>query len=202
MPYRAKNQGTGETLKIETYASPKVDLHGVNVVCPFCDEPMIIRGGIGRLVTAHFSHKSSCAARFAHEKGGESAEHRVAKQYFLNELRRTNAQEVATGAIHYDMEVTLKRDGVWRVIDVAEMTTDGTILRAFEIQLSHISLDDLQARTSDYESFGIQTVWIFDMAGRRDEQKEWCLRNGGVYGEVKVEYRARTTQDVLKVGGE
>ena len=199
MPFRSLNIDTGETLKIEQYAHPKVDLQGIQLGCPFCKHEMFIRGGIGKHVTAHFVHKSICQAHIAHGKGnGESPEHRVAKQYFLNELQQVNKQHVQGGELTYDMEVTLKRDDVWRIIDIAEIDNNGRIVRAFEIQLSGISLDNLKERTQDYESFGIDVVWIFGKTANTSENREWCLQNIGFCGIVKIEHRVVTTQDILE----
>jgi competence CoiA-like predicted nuclease len=62
---------------------------------------------------------------------------------------------------------------------------------AHEIQLSDITKDEIDIRTSDYESIGIDVVWWLGEK-IRNEVRNWSIERFGRVFTVKV---SRTTQD-------
>ena len=101
---------------------------------------------------------------------GESMEHLESKKaiskwaYMIDPVCREDLSS---------FEVTVKMpDDRWRIIDVAFETPTGLIL-AHECQLSPITPDELDERTTDYQSVGIDVVWWFGYRADTPENHAW-----------------------------
>lgn len=203
MPFRAKNTLTSEHLSITAFTNPKLELHGMPLVCPFCATEFVVKGGAGRKVCAHFAHKHTCSANVERKPGessqGESAPHMAAKKYLYDRLCVVNHDMITQGIGHYEFEVGVKRDGVWRIADIGEIHGEtGDLITAYEIQLSRITLDQLQERTEAYAAVDVDVFWCLGGAANTPENRGWCLERTGICGVIRVEETALTESSALR----
>ena len=200
MPFKAKNIETGENIYITSYVKPKIELMHTQLVCPYCESDMIVKGGIGRKVISHFCHKTTCTANIDYKPGGqgESVNHQISKKYIYGQLTEQNKASIEAGEHRYEYEYSVKDNDVWRIADIAEILSDGTFATAYEIQLSYIQLEELERRTNDYTRLGAETVWIFGGSANTTENRDWCIDNIGIYGVVKIGTKDVTSTRALK----
>ncbi|MEA5079488.1 MAG: competence protein CoiA family protein [Anaerolineaceae bacterium] len=182
MPFIAINKVTRERIDITTIENPRLALENGVFLCQLCGQPMFIRGG-GYYIH-HFCHKVSCHSDEYGTRERETPEHLFGKREIAKLLHEQfNGQNVK---IEY--EVPLPE--IKRVADILVTYPMGWRL-AHEIQLSDITKDEIDIRTSDYESIGIDVVWWLGER-IRNEVRNWSIERFGRVFTVKV---SRTTQD-------
>ena len=183
MPFKARCITMDSDILITDYEFPRVELDGMQIVCPYCEHEMGIRGGIVR--RTHFFHKVICDAPIAYKPGttnGESLEHVEAKRALMQHLQETNTLRDKTD---FDYEMRIKERGIYRIADIGRyLIATKQMLTAYEIQLSRITIEQLRERTEAYNSCNVDTIWIFGGEANTPDNKEWCARNNGQYWEV------------------
>jgi competence CoiA-like predicted nuclease len=156
-----------------------------NLACPFCDEtivPVREHQRAGAWVQAYLRHKTECSTTMAHHP--ESAEHHAAKRFILENIPAIYGYPSAEG----DCEVRMPE--INRIADVCFTMKSGERI-VHEAQLASISVDELEARTNDYQSIGCAVVWHFGKAANTDTNKRWAFRRLGGCEEITFEEQLR-----------
>ena len=139
-----------DRMRVEaTDASPKM-----RHIFPGCSEPVILHQG--KVKRPHFKHSRDADCPYGQ---GETWQHESAKTAILNGARARGLEAEP------ELEV-LSGEGDRRADIVVFAPSDGTTgaklskRRAFEVQYSAISFDNLIARTNAYMSAGVPVLWI------------------------------------------
>jgi competence CoiA-like predicted nuclease len=174
MPLKGKNRETNEeALSFEQFDVLRTWQRAGLLVCPFCDEPIVSvreHQREGDWVQAYVRHKGDCATTLAHHP--ESAEHLAAKRWIKEHAAELYSYEDALG----DCEVRMPE--INRIADVCFTLATGERM-VHEAQLAAISVDDLEARTNDYQSIGYSIIWHFGKAADTQTNKQWAFRRLG-----------------------
>lgn len=152
----------------------EIQLCKLSLQCPFSGDTMFprhqhVRGG--HTVSAHFARYGNLSLlddRYIFDPeimkrrgegsvmGGESWEHLLGKM-----LARDNAPTLlkinSSAQAVYEHRFTLP-DGRWRIADVAFLYPGG-FCTVIEIQLANITPEELEERSYDYESIGVECHW-------------------------------------------
>lgn len=111
--------------------------------CPACGEVVILKRG--RIRMAHFAHKPPVTCSFG---AGETEDHRRCKQALYEGLLR----HVGVEAVELEFPVGAQRADVYAVIRGMRV--------AFEVQVSTLTPDALEARTRGYARQGVSVCWM------------------------------------------
>jgi len=123
--------------------------------CPECREAVILKRGLVKI--AHFAHKATAGCEYG---SGETEEHRSAKQFIYDLLLKAPA--------NYGVSKVMLERGLGTVRpDVSCQIGDRYV--AFELQRSEMSLENVQYRTAQYVSKGIDVRWV--LLGARKEDR-------------------------------
>lgn len=122
--------------------------------------------------------------------GGESLLHFNVKNKLCDYLSKENKASV-------DVEKVFKTDSVFRIADV--FSDDGKTKTVYEIQLSAITIDDIEARTSDYLSVGVNCViWcISNVIVNRYEIERYFKNSLTPYAIIDFEPKNELTGSVI-----
>jgi hypothetical protein len=126
-------------------------IRGLKHICPRCLAAVILHRG--RIKRPHFKHDRDAACPYGQ---GESWQHEQAKADILAGIRARGL------AAEPELEV-LSVEGDRRADVIAFAPSIGSKesgRRAFEVQYSPISFDDLQQRTFAYMAAGVPMLWI------------------------------------------
>lgn len=172
MPLTAKRRSTGEVICVLDYEAPRRDLPADDLVCPFCEEPVILRAG--PLRAAHFAHLRRCTYEGWYER--ETPEHRAFKEAVWRYLNRSPFWQEG----RVELEVPIPK--AHRVADLLVTFPNGWRV-AHECQVSRIGLEELHARSQAYLEAGVDVLWWFTHERLQEARKwlpEWLLRFQGV----------------------
>lgn len=177
MPFKALNTDTNE-LVISLDFNSKLELlvkHN-NVICPHCKNKM------------HCRQRANYALHFVHNttsencpSNGESWLHLECKRLVYIELNSQIASFPENLKKLFKVDLEFRLDAVKRVIDVVLLFKNLPV-EAHEIQLSPITISELEARTKDYHSQGIASYWYFGRKSLTEEIQQWSKRK---YGEIR-----------------
>ena len=134
--------------------------------CPGCKHELVLRKG--RIKVHHFAHKPPY--HYHCQRGeGESEAHRKCKESINNALSQYNH------VTNLDVEV----DFGSVIADVYCLINNVPV--AIEIQRSNLSVNEITARTSEYEKHGIYVLWLALFNKKLGEGKyspkaweKWC----------------------------
>lgn len=156
---------TSRTERLDTY------------VCPFCKAKVIVKKG--QIMVPHFAHAigvvNSCTYNeyIKSKAGGESEEH---LKYKLMIKEKAEAREDVE---RVELEVRIGN----RIADTMIYYKNGS-RQIVEIQLSPITIDKLEERSSDYVKEGIDPYYIFWYFG---EKNKWFSKeNSPVIPELRT----------------
>lgn len=174
MPLKGKHAGTGEEAIVTDAFDRLREWHMAGqLVCPFCDGAMVtVREAqrLGDWVQAYLRHKVVCTTTYAHHP--ESQDHLTAKEWIRAHMAEQYGYRVASA----DVEVRMPE--INRIADVCFTLTNGDRV-VHEAQLAAISIDELEARTNDYQSLGYSIVWHLGKAADTGANKQWAFRRLG-----------------------
>jgi competence protein CoiA len=174
MPLKGKNRETNEeALIMDQFDLLRLWQGAGALVCPFCDEALItVREHLrmGDWVQAYMRHKGECSTTYAHHP--ESPEHLTAKAWIRDSMPEVYGYVVVSA----DCEVRIPE--INRIADVCFFLANGDRM-IHEAQLAAISVDELEARTNDYQSLGYGIVWHFGKAADTGTNKVWARRRLG-----------------------
>lgn len=177
MPFKAMNVKTGELI-ISLDFNSKLELIALheNVICIYCKNKMHCRERTD--FALHFVHNSTsknCPS------GGESWLHLECKRQVYLELKSKLASLPKNIQECFKVDLEVRVEQVNRIIDVALLLKNKPV-EAHEIQLSPITVSELEARTKDYSSQGIAAYWYFGGKSFNQETQRWSKSK---YGEVR-----------------
>ena len=178
MPFIARDKTTGERIDITECSNPRSALVAANMVCPVCESEMIIRAG--SIIQAHFAHKpgrDDCP--YAAYSAGESPAHRTAKLIVRGALSDWFKEYIdAKGNLEvYIPDVMHARN---RIADILFSFPNGWRV-VHEIQLAPIAPAELQDRSDDYMSAGIDCFWWFGKRAATAENLLWSEQRYGYH---------------------
>ena len=147
-----------------------------NIVCPYCRCKMHCRQRENSAL--HFVHNSlskNCIS------GGEGWIHHECKRLIYLELESQikSLPDSMRKKFSVDLEYRLKV--VPRIVDVV-LLFNAVPVEAHEIQLSVISVAELEDRTRDYRSQGIASYWYFGGKADTSEVQQWSRKK---FGEIR-----------------
>ena len=177
MPFKAMDADNGELIISLDFES-KLELiaERENLICPHCKNKM------------HCRERTDFALHFVHNftsknclSGGESWLHLECKRLIYLELKEkvNSLTENTKELFKVDLEFRLRQ--VNRIIDVALLLRNKPV-EAHEVQLSPITVSELEARTRDYSSQGVAAYWYFGKKSFNKEVESWSKSK---YGEVR-----------------
>lgn len=184
MPFVAINKNNNTRVNIRRIKDPRFELKD-EYICEICKERMLIRGS--DKVTYHFSHypHNKETPVLCPDREKESPEHLLAKSHLADML-------IEKFSTHVDVKV---EEEYWlpeiqRKADVLVTFPMGWRI-AHEIQLSFISIDELEKRTNDYLSAGIDVFWWFGHKADTDLNRRWAIRNTGHCFGIEIETESK-----------
>lgn len=169
MPFIAIHAATKERIDITRIENPRASLKSGECLCQLCSEPMIVKAGL--IVRPHFAHYAQCGSEYRFHP--ESPEHRLAKRE-LSRILREQFVEYTDALIEYEVPIPEIR----RVADILVTFPMGWRI-AHEVQLCSITIEELEARTHDYNSAGIDVMWWLGKAADTSTNRNWCLQMFG-----------------------
>jgi hypothetical protein len=200
------------------YADVRVGYPGWrNLVCPISGKPVFprrehFRSGV--FVRSHFASTAVLDSDWpddlmfdceyaAHRSGGglsfgESIYHVAGKEFVRNAASQMDSILTPELAV-FEHQVKLST-GKRRIIDVAFVFPSGLIL-AQEVQLAAITPRDLEDRSEDYRSAGIDVTWWLGKKAATESNFEWHKQHLGYYPPI-LEFDERDDTSILQVEGE
>lgn len=176
MPFVAIDKVSGERIDIAQIENPRLVLKAGQIACQLCGADMFIKAG--SIYRAHFSHYGECNTDYRYHP--ESSDHRKAKYELVQHLR-DNFHEYTTA--QFEIEVPIPE--IRRVADVLVTFPMGWRV-AHEIQLAAITTAELEERTRDYDSAGIDVVWWLGKSADTSLNQIWCCQTFGFSLEVTL----------------
>lgn len=206
MPFIAKIAATGERLNIQDYERVNA-LSKDDILCPFCDGAMFIRGGDRTAYRRHFAHRIECGADWLPEEyasGLETAEHLSGKEWLKLNFRHLLADEFITGTTaEYEIVVNVPAyAGVparKRIADVMVTFPNGRQI-ALECQLASITIETLEERTHDYQRAGVDVRWVLGKTAANPQNCSWCEDTFGVCYRFDFSYAAKSHASARELG--
>ncbi len=169
MPLIAIEGSTGRRINILDYDYPKKYFEKGDLFCQLCGGEMVIKHGTIKI--QHFAHMTSCSSDFITEP--ESIEHLIAKE-LVSKAIKNEWEEYSNCTIALEQPIK----DLKRIIDIAMIFKTGWIV-AHEIQLSHISIQQLDSRTQDYLNEGIDVIWWFGKDANTPTNRNWAIQKYG-----------------------
>ena len=152
-----------------------------SLACPECESVMYLVGGLHRL--KHFRHTVKCTSRYSSHP--ESTEHFYGKSFLRKALReRLSKANVKAEVV---LEHLLPHVGAHgRKADVAAILPGGDVI-VYECQLASTSVNELEKRTDDYESNGIDVTWFLGGAAYTNDNREWSYDRFGDCHKINID---------------
>ncbi|MHB8908544.1 MAG: competence protein CoiA [Syntrophales bacterium] len=177
MPFIALDKATHDRVDITRLAEPRETLKGKEFQCQLCGIKMIMRGGYS--VRFHFYHYRACTTSYA--SNPETPEH-INGKYYVAEQVLTTMKDFADFTPQYEIPIP----EVMRVADIITEFPMGWRI-AHEIQLSPITVDELDRRTSDYLRAGIDVLWWFGKSADTPANRDWAIKRNGFSLSLKYD---------------
>ncbi|MCW8891236.1 MAG: competence protein CoiA family protein [Sedimenticola sp.] len=172
MGLAAKNKITGEIIYIYECADPRSELKKDELECHLCGGELIIKAGFTRI--KHFAHKPNSPCSCDYDRHPESYEHLFFKRLLASEIGKEYREYLgAKPRLEYPIHE------VKRIADIVFEFPNGWLV-AHEVQLSSITIEDLENRTNDYRNAGIDIIWWLGKSADTRKNREWLFEN---YGE-------------------
>jgi len=180
MPFIAIDKNTGKPIDILEISNPHLTLKKSEFICQLCGEAMFLKAG--PILRPHFSHFADCKSDY---KTGhsETANHLFAKME-LKRILRAQFSNLENIEIEYEVPIP----EIKRVADVLVTFPMGWRM-AHEIQLSSITLEDLEERTNDYFRGGIDVYWWLGESADIPSNRMWCVKKFGFSLSISFNFK-------------
>lgn len=167
----ARNKITNELVNIFEYENPRKELVKEDLECHLCGRDLIIKAGLIRI--KHFAHKPDSPCTCDYSRHRESYEHLFFKKLLSEKLGGEFSE-------YLDVKPKLEYPihEVNRIADIVFEFPNGWLV-AHEIQLSSITIEDLEKRTNDYRNAGVDVVWWLGKSADTENNREWLFENFG-----------------------
>lgn|GEM_PF-5164237 len=163
-----------QRIDITEYPTPKLQLDGLDLHCPYCPSRFMIVSG--ERLTPHFRHHEFCRDPIAQLYfSGETEEHRQAKR-FLKALFVQHIKNYSRAIP--ELEV---RDAVCNRIADLMISYPFGYRQAIEVQLSRVGVQNIIERTTSYFNGGIDVVWFLGPHCRDERIREYLKEQIGFY---------------------
>lgn len=182
MPFKAKDTDKDCFVNAFLYKnSAEIRAKHPNLVCPYCGSKMSARGSvISGARKPHFYHvpnDKSCPLNEKYKTIPDKVHHALAVDATISYLTNQLSAYLKEYNWHFDIEVKVGN----RIADIALLTNDNLPLEVFEIQLTKVTIENLQTRTEDYLKEGVDVNWFFGKGCETEEIQLWSLRTNGCY---------------------
>lgn len=167
----AKNKHTGDSIYIYEYENPRKELNKDDLECHLCGGELIIKSGLIRI--KHFSHKPDSPCSCDYDRHPESYEHLFFKKLLSTELGNEFHEYLN---IKPKLEYPIHE--VKRIADIVFEFPSGWLV-AHEIQLSQITIEELEKRTNDYRNAGVDIIWWLGHRADTQHNRKWLFENFG-----------------------
>ena len=148
-----------------------------NLKCPLTNIDVYVRSRAEYVL--HFVRKTK--ANIVMEHHPESVEHYLSKIEVIKSLRQEIELDTRLTGYKVEAEFPLPNIGKHgRIADVAVLSPYNQPVYICECQLSSITEEQLQQRTEDYESAGIDCIWILGKSANSDKNRKWLYSKFGV----------------------
>ena len=175
MPFVARDKATGARIDTTRVLGPH-EIDREHLVCQVCGEGMILKWG--KIVHPHFAHRPDSDCVYSRE----SPQHVYAKAYIRDALeKRYNDTPGVTIELEWRVpgtEQEPENSMTARIADVAVLHESGWI-EVHEAQLSSTTVEELKARTYDYERAGASITWWLGGSADTEAHREWCIATVG-----------------------
>jgi competence CoiA-like predicted nuclease len=187
MPFIAIDRDTGQRVDILKLKNPRLEVKTGQCVCQLCGQPLIVRGGDFNRV--HFAHQTECGDS-EWQRHPETPEHQQGKRYVAETLPQ-QFPEYREAVIEYEVKIVLPSSK--RIADVLATFPTGQKV-AHEVQFASITTSELEARTNDYRSAGVDVVWWLGRSAANPVNLTWCDETFGfsLRFDVQVNKEAST----------
>lgn len=144
---------------------------------PDCDQKVAVVSK-SHICRMHFRHPVEFRTEYVgHE---ESMQHMLGKQYIMRMLR----DEYRELPVEIRLEVPVELPNQKRIIDVA-VFFKGKIIEAHEIQYSSQTPQELDLRSNDYLTLGIEPKWYFG-GSAASIGRDWAMQRFGIAGVIET----------------
>ena len=182
MPFVAEQQDHSR-VDITDYSTPKLQLDGLLLHCPYCHSKFTIVAT--EKTTPHFRHRARCPDSVAQSYfSGETEEHRQAKR-FLKLLCLKHLGKYTQA--HPELEV---RDEICNRIADLMISYQFGYRQAIEAQLSRVDVSNIHERTESYLKAGIDVIWFLGPNCRDERILDYLTREIGIYCFIDIEQGA------------
>lgn len=188
MPYIGLNKETNKRVNILRVSDPRAEFVKGQIICPYCSEEMAIRGSKYHKPQIHFMHLSD-QCKSGYESHPESPEHLFFKEYLAENLSK-EFEDYQTANVELEYPIS----NLKRIIDVAFTFPNGWVV-AHEVQLSAISVEELAARTKDYQNEGIDVIWWLGKSADTKPNRQWCREVLGSCYTINYELLEQVTEE-------
>ena len=156
---------------IHEYENPRKDLDKNDLVCHLCGGELIIKAGLVRM--KHFSHKPDSPCSCDYDRHPESYEHLFFKKLLSVELGKEFEEYLN---VRPKLEYPIHE--VKRIADIVFEFPNGWLV-AHEIQLSPITIENLERRTNDYRNAGVDVIWWLGNRADTETNRKWMFERFG-----------------------
>lgn len=185
MPLIARDKVTDQRIDITKIEDPRKALSANQVACQLCGADMIVIAGSRKI--NHFRHKVPCSSEYVGHP--ESNEHLATKAIIADKVAEWMKEFTYTTP---ELEVPIPE--IKRVVDILFTFPNGWRV-AHEVQLSPITVAELEQRTNDYLRAGIDVFWWLGKKADTYENREWCTERFGF--ALYLQYKTSQTDTKL-----
>ena len=168
----ARNKKSNEIVYIFEYENPRKDLVKSELECHLCGSELIIKAGLVRV--KHFAHKPDSPCSCDYDRHPESYEHLFFKRHLASNIGGEFQEYLG---VKPQLEYPIHE--VKRIADIVFEFPSGWLV-AHEIQLSYITIEELEDRTNDYRNAGVDIIWWLGNRADTETNRKWMF---GKFGE-------------------
>lgn len=192
MPFKAIDSATKRPV-ISTWYDESLILKGKHpkLHCQCCGAEMFARGGKSQKTRTHFYHKhtQNCLVSSRYQGSDRNLTNHTIAVYqvysYLTEHLKTS--EIKELGYLLDFEHFSKQIPE-RIADIAVLNQQGEIVQAHEVQLTKVSVSELEDRTESYYRAGVEVCWWFGIGCQTEDIRLWALNKFGCQIEAHFDF--------------
>jgi competence CoiA-like predicted nuclease len=186
MPFKAIDSSTKKPiLSLWFKEADQIRAKHPSLECPCCGSKVSARGGESKRMVAHFFHigsQSECPITAKYRNVTDLTHHTLAVNTIYEHLKSNLLPDFDLDIEHFDPAIPD------RVSDIAKISPDGKMIEAHEVQLTKITIEELQKRSDSYEMNGVEVVWWFGKGCQTEDVKLWAMRRFGYYSMPSFDF--------------
>lgn len=178
----AIHQETGERVDITQYEKPREIFPFGSLRCQMEDCGKLLMIKDGAIMARHLAHEAVCITSY--KSHPESEEHLAGKAFLAERLPVWFSEFTS---VKFQLEVPVKE--VMRIADIMAIFPNGWRI-AHEVQLSPITVKELDDRINDYQRAGIDSWWWFGKENANSPAlQNYCHSHGIRFRTLRFERR-------------